>query len=160
MNRTFTYFIVGAMVLGVAVGFACNQLLGPDQIKRVTEGLSILTDIFLRLFKMIIAPLIFATLVSGIVHMGDTASLGRVGAKTIGWFLGATIVSLTLGMILVNILQPGAGEALFDEKIQRRVQQLTRARFLAPPSLGVGFFGWYGAGWHERIKLMTDWLVM
>jgi Na+/H+-dicarboxylate symporter len=56
---------------------------------------------------MIIAPLVFATLVSGIVHMGDTASLGRVGAKTIGWFLGATVVSLVLGMVLVNILQPG-----------------------------------------------------
>jgi Na+/H+-dicarboxylate symporter len=61
---------------------------------------------------MLIAPLVFATLVSGIVHMGDTASLGRVGAKTIGWFLGATVVSLTLGAILVNWLQPGIGSGL------------------------------------------------
>ncbi|MFO1013207.1 MAG: dicarboxylate/amino acid:cation symporter [Caulobacteraceae bacterium] len=112
MNRTFTYFIVGAMVLGVAVGFACNQLLGPDQIKRVTEGLSILTDIFLRLIKMIIAPLVFSTLVAGIAHMEDAATIGRIGAKTMGWFISASVVSLLLGLAMVHLLQPGVGLSL------------------------------------------------
>ena len=67
---------------------------------------------FLRLIKMIIAPLVFATLVSGIAHMGDTAALGRVGARSIGWFVGASLLSLTLGLIMVNLLQPGVGADL------------------------------------------------
>ena len=58
---------------------------------------------------MIIAPLVFSTLVVGIAHMGDTAALGRVGAKAVGWFVCASLVSLTLGLILVNLLQPGVG---------------------------------------------------
>ncbi len=58
---------------------------------------------------MIIAPLVFATLVGGIAHMGDSAALGRIGARSIGWFIGASLVSLTLGLILVNLLQPGVG---------------------------------------------------
>ncbi|MFB2351226.1 cation:dicarboxylate symporter family transporter, partial [Priestia megaterium] len=66
MNRIFTYMIVGAMILGVAVGWACNQFLTPDQAKQAADGFSIITDVFLRLIKMIIAPLVFATLVAGI----------------------------------------------------------------------------------------------
>ncbi|MEF3007242.1 cation:dicarboxylase symporter family transporter, partial [Pseudomonas aeruginosa] len=70
---------------------------------------SIGTTIFLRLIKMIIAPLVFATLVSGIAQMGDTSALGRVGARAIGWFLAASLLSLGLGLILVNLLHPGVG---------------------------------------------------
>ncbi|MGN6122957.1 MAG: dicarboxylate/amino acid:cation symporter, partial [Sphingomonas oligoaromativorans] len=69
-------------------------------------------DLFLRLIKMIIAPLVFSTLVVGIAHMGDTSALGRIGARTLGWFLGATLVSLTLGLVMVNLLQPGAHTGL------------------------------------------------
>ena len=58
---------------------------------------------------MIIAPLVFATLVAGIAHMGDSAPLGRIGARTLGWFLGASFLSLMLGLVLVNLLQPGVG---------------------------------------------------
>ncbi len=58
---------------------------------------------------MIIAPLVFATLVAGVAHMGDTAALGRVGARTMAWFITASLISLTLGLILVNTLQPGVG---------------------------------------------------
>ena len=60
---------------------------------------------FLRLIKMIIAPLVFSTLVVGIAHMGDAASVGRVGVKALGWFVCASLVSLTLGLIMV---QPAA----------------------------------------------------
>src|SRR5207244_4237166 len=90
MNRLFAAFIVGAMILGVLVGWACNQFLGADQVTQVASGLSILTDLFLRLIKMIIAPLVFATLVSGIAHMEDAAQIGRVGIKTMGWFILAS----------------------------------------------------------------------
>ena len=64
---------------------------------------------FLRLIKMIIAPLVFSTLVAGIAHMGDIAALGRVGIRSLGWFILATFVSLTLGLILVTALHPGVG---------------------------------------------------
>src|SRR4051812_45493055 len=109
MNRLFTTFIVAAMVLGVAVGWGLNQYATPDQAKAVAENLSIITDVFLRLIKMIIAPLVFSTLVSGIAHMEDAASIGRTGAKTMGWFISASVVSLTIGLIMVHLLQPGSG---------------------------------------------------
>ncbi|HEY8618230.1 dicarboxylate/amino acid:cation symporter [Phenylobacterium sp.] len=112
MNRLFTYFIVGAMVLGVLTGWILNQTLDAAQAEAVADNLSILTDVFLRLIKMIIAPLVFSTLVAGIAHMGDASEIGRVGVKTIGWFIVASIVSLTLGLVMVHILQPGTGMSL------------------------------------------------
>lgn len=112
MNRLFTAFIVGAMVLGVAVGWGVNQYATPEQAKEVASNLSIITDVFLRLIKMIIAPLVFATLVAGIAHMEDAATVGRVGAKAMGWFITASIVSLTIGLIMSHLLHPGAGLSL------------------------------------------------
>ena len=109
MNRLFTTFIIAAMVLGVAVGWAVNQYLPADQAKTVASNLSIITDVFLRLIKMIIAPLVFSTLVAGIAHMGDASEVGRVGVKTIGWFVCASIVSLLLGLLMVHLLHPGTG---------------------------------------------------
>jgi len=58
---------------------------------------------------MIIAPLVFSTLVAGIAHMGDLAALGRIAVRSLGWFIGASLVSLTLGLIIVSTLQPGVG---------------------------------------------------
>ncbi len=109
MNRLFTIFIVSAMVLGVVAGWAINQYATPDQAKVAAENLSIITDVFLRLIKMIIAPLVFSTLVAGIAHMEDAAAIGRVGVKAMGWFISASLVSLTIGLIMVHILHPGAG---------------------------------------------------
>jgi Na+/H+-dicarboxylate symporter len=107
--KRLTLYIMIGLVLGIIVGAILNYALTPESIAELSKWFKLVTDIFLRLIKMIIAPLVFATLVSGIVHMGDTASLGRVGLKTMTWFIGATIVSLTLGMILVNLLHPGIG---------------------------------------------------
>lgn len=109
MNRTFSILVVSAMVLGVAVGWGVNQYASPASAKAVAENLSIITDVFLRLIKMIIAPLVFSTLVAGIAHMEDAASIGRVGAKTLGWFISASIVSLIVGLIMVHLLHPGVG---------------------------------------------------
>ena len=114
MNRLFTAFIVGAMVLGVLVGWGVNQGLSPEQAKSVAENLTIITDVFLRLIKMIIAPLVFSTLVAGIAHMEDAASIGRVGVKTMAWFITASIVSLTIGLLMVHLIQPGVGMGLVD----------------------------------------------
>ena len=109
MNRVFTAFIVGAMVLGILTGWIVNQSLPAADAKVVADNLSIVTDVFLRLIKMIIAPLVFSTLVAGIAHMGDASEVGRVGVKTIGWFIMASIVSLLLGLFMVHLIQPGAG---------------------------------------------------
>ena len=109
MNRRFALLIVLSMVLGVGVGWACNQFLAPGQAAQAADSLSIITDVFLRLIKMIIAPLVFTTLVAGIAHMEDAAAVGRIGAKTMGWFICASIVSLLIGLMMVHLLQPGAG---------------------------------------------------
>jgi Na+/H+-dicarboxylate symporter len=112
MNRLFTTLIVLAMVAGVGVGWICNQFLSADQTAEAVTWFKVVTDIFLRLIKMIIAPLVFSTLVAGIAHMGDAASVGRVGAKTMLWFITASIFSLLLGLGMVHLLQPGVGLTL------------------------------------------------
>ncbi len=108
MNKRFALLIVGAMVLGVAVGWVINQTMDPAQAKAAANNLSLITDIFLRLIKMIIAPLVLTTLVAGIAHMEDAAAVGRIGAKTMAWFITASAVSLLLGLLMVHLLDPGA----------------------------------------------------
>ena len=114
MPNRFTTYILIAMVLGILAGWACHEAFPDPQTAATIAGyISLITDLFLRLIKMIIAPLVISTLIVGITHMGDqSGSLGRVGAKTMGWFVSASLVSLLLGMIMVNILQPGVGLGL------------------------------------------------
>ena len=118
MAKRLTKFILLALVLGLITGWALNAAIddgspaSAERLKSIAEYLSIVTALFLRLIKMIIAPLVFSTLVAGIAHMGDIAALGRVGIRSLGWFILASLVSLTLGLILVNLLQPGVGLAL------------------------------------------------
>jgi Na+/H+-dicarboxylate symporter len=113
VNRSFTYLVFGALLLGILVGFILHRFLpDPAMATAVAGYFSIVTDVFLRLIKMIIAPLIFATLVGGIAHMRDTSAIGRIGGRTLLWFLGASIVSLAVGLVLVQLLQPGAGLGL------------------------------------------------
>jgi len=108
MKSKLTTWILIGMVAGIGVGWMCHELLPtPESAKTVAGYISLVTDIFLRLIKMIIAPLVFSTLVVGIAHMGDSKSLGRIGLKTMGWFICASLVSLLLGLTLVNILRPG-----------------------------------------------------
>lgn len=109
MSRKFTLYIVVAMILGIVVGQACHMAFPDVKVAGAVAGyISLITTVFLRLIKMLIAPLVFSTLVVGIAHMGDTASVGRIGLKTMGWFLSASVVSLLLGLLMVNLLQPGA----------------------------------------------------
>jgi len=115
MRRWFGYAVMGAMVLGIVAGLALNHWSTPAGAKEASSNLSILTNLFLSLIKMLIAPLVFSTLVVGIAHMEDTAAIGRVGIKTLGWFIGAGIVSLTLGLFMVQLLHPGVGMALPHE---------------------------------------------
>ncbi|HEX6795447.1 MAG TPA: dicarboxylate/amino acid:cation symporter, partial [Casimicrobiaceae bacterium] len=101
-------YILIAMVLGIVAGYMVFVSY-PDH-KTATEiagYISILSDVFLRLIKMLIGPLVFSTLVVGIAHMGDAKSVGRIFAKALGWFVMASTVSLLLGLLLANLLQPG-----------------------------------------------------
>ena len=108
-NRLTTWILVG-LVLGIATGYVANtQLTDP---KGFADGMSLVTTLFLRLIKMIIAPLVFSTLVVGIAKMGDAAEVGRIGVKALGWFIIASLLSLTLGLILVNLFRPGDAMAL------------------------------------------------
>jgi len=109
MNRIFTLLIVLAMVGGVAAGYAAHTQLDADGAAQAARWFDLATAVFLRLIKMIIAPLVFATLVSGIAHMEDAAQIGRVGIKTMFWFILASIVSLSIGLVMVQVLQPGVG---------------------------------------------------
>jgi len=112
MRRGLGIFVSIAMVLGVLTGLGLNQWMTAAGAKEAAGDLSIVTDLFLRLIKMVIAPLVFSTLVTGIAHMEDTAAIGRVGVKTLGWFVSAGVVSLSLGLFMVQLLHPGAGMAL------------------------------------------------
>jgi Na+/H+-dicarboxylate symporter len=104
MNRRFTIFIVASMVLGVLAGLACNQLLAGDQLTQAVDVFNLITTLFLRLIKMIIAPLVFTTLVVGIAHMEDAAAIRGVGFKAIAWFIFASLVSLTVGLGMFHLL--------------------------------------------------------
>ena len=98
MAKQLTRFILIALVLGVIAGWAVNAAIDDGtpasaaQLKDIADYLSIVTALFLRLIKMIIAPLVFSTLVAGIAHMGDVAALGRVGVRSIAWFILASLV--------------------------------------------------------------------
>lgn len=108
MNKQTTWILV-AMVLGIVVGYACNSLAGsPAAAKDIAGYFGMVTDIFLRLIKMIIAPLIFSTLVAGMAGMGDARTVGRIGGKAVGWFLMASLASLTIGLIFANLFAPGS----------------------------------------------------
>src|SRR5690349_24423838 len=115
MAKNLTRYILIALVLGIIAGWTINYAIDDGsaaadaRLKSIAEYLSIVTALFLRLIKMIIAPLVFSTLVAGIAHMGDTAALGRIAFRSIGWFILASPVSLTLGLILVTALDPGVG---------------------------------------------------
>src|SRR6201984_350271 len=107
MSNRFTQYILAAMVLVIILGALIFNYL-PDQRAELAADINLIAVLFLRLIKMIIAPLVFATLVGGIAHMGSGAELGRIFAKSSGWFISASFVSLMLGLVMVNLLQPGA----------------------------------------------------
>lgn len=110
MKNRLTLYIAAGMILGVAAGYICHASAPDAAAAKAAAGyFSIVTDIFLRLIKMIISPLVFVTLVSGLAGMEGGREVGRIGVRTLGWFLSASLISLALGLCLANALQPGAG---------------------------------------------------
>lgn len=104
-----THWIMLGMILGIVVGYACHQYAADEATaKAIAADFGVVTTIFLHMVKMIIAPLVFATLVSGIASMDSGKSIGRIGAKVLGWFIVASLVSLSIGLLFVNIAKAGA----------------------------------------------------
>jgi Na+/H+-dicarboxylate symporter len=113
-SNKLTLWIFIALISGGVTGGLLNAAYpaGTDgaanqSLTGILDNLTILTDVFLRLIKMIIAPLVFSTLVVGVAKLGDIRAVGRIGGKTMLWFFTASFVSLLLGCLLVNIFQPG-----------------------------------------------------
>ena len=106
-NR-LTFFILIAMIVGVLTGYIVHENGRPEFIQSFGKNIRLLTTIFLRLVQMIIAPLVFCTLVVGIAKLGDLKTVGRVGGKALLWFVSASLASLLIGLVLVNFFQPGS----------------------------------------------------
>lgn len=106
------YFVLAAVIAGIVVGYVCNRSLGPDQTEAVAANFGLLSTTFLRMIKMIIAPLVFTGIVAGIASFGDAGDVRRVGLRAFGWFIGASLVSLLIGLALSNAAQLGVGVVL------------------------------------------------
>jgi len=106
--------ILIAMVLGAILGVIIHNNTTPENAKEFSTYIKMLATIFIRLVQMIIAPLVFTTLVVGIAKLGDIRSVGRIGGKAMGWFFTASFVSLLIGLFWVNLLGPGVGLNLGD----------------------------------------------
>ncbi|MBS1661530.1 MAG: dicarboxylate/amino acid:cation symporter [Bacteroidetes bacterium] len=105
---SLTGWIMIAMLAGVLLGLWVHYNGTPGQVSSFSDGISIVTDAFLRLIKMIIAPLVFSSLVVGIAKLGDVKTVGRIGGKTLLWFMGASLLSLLLGLVVMHNLGLGS----------------------------------------------------
>jgi Na+/H+-dicarboxylate symporter len=110
-----TVQIIIAMLLGAALGIYVHSFIikgdpnSMGEAKSFSDNIKLLATVFIRLVQMIIAPLVFTTLVVGIAKLGDIKAVGRIGGKALAWFFTASFISLLIGMFWVNMLKPGVG---------------------------------------------------
>jgi len=111
MGHRLTLYILIGMILGVITGYLVRVYVPADSqaFEYWLRSFTLLSTIFLNLIKLVVAPLILGTLVAGIAHMGDSSALGRIGTRAIAWFILASLISISLGLIMVNFFEPGAG---------------------------------------------------
>ena len=117
MRLKLHHWILLAMVLGAGVGLPLNYLAEqgsisetvPRTIAMYGKGVG---DLFLRLLKMIVVPLIFTSLISGVIGTGNLKGLGRLGGRTITFYLATSMMAIVVGIVMVNIIQPGKGADL------------------------------------------------
>lgn len=117
--------LLAAVVLGVLVG-----TLWPE----VGAAFKVLGDGFIRLIKMIIAPLIFLVIVTGIAHISDVKAVGRVGVKALAYFLAASSFALLFGMVVANLVQPGAGLNIDPDSLETTELEAKTSAEVASPS--------------------------
>lgn len=104
-----TIFIVIFMLAGIVSGAVIHSYTSESVIAAWSDNITLLTDIFLRLIKMVIAPLVFSTLTVGIMRLGETSTIGRVGGKAMIWFISSSVLSILVGLFIVTLEQPGSG---------------------------------------------------
>lgn len=104
-----TVFIVIFMLAGILTGAMIHSYASADSITAWSDNITLLTDIFLRLIKMVIAPLVFSTLTVGIMRLGETSTIGRVGGKAMVWFISSSVLSILVGLFIVTLEHPGSG---------------------------------------------------
>ena len=120
------YYIILALILGVVVGQCVHISCAEGTINSFSTNIKVLGDMFIRLVQMIIAPLIFCTITVGICKMGDLKMVGRVGGKALIWFILASITSLMIGMIWVNIIRPGESTEI-DISMAAQVDEMIKS---------------------------------
>lgn len=106
-RNTLFYYILAALIIGIVAGQFIHSFTSAETIAVVSSNIKLLGTIFIKLVQMIIAPLVFCTITVGIAKMGDAKMVGRVGGKAMLWFMSATVVSLFIGLVCVNLTQPG-----------------------------------------------------
>ena len=111
-NNLLFYYILIALILGIIAGQSVHSFCSLKTITIVSENIKLLGTIFIRLIQMIVAPLVFCTIIVGISKMGDMKMVGRVGGKAMLWFISASLVSLMIGLIWINLLKPGTTSTL------------------------------------------------
>ena len=135
-SNNLNIYIIISMLAGIALGYLVHLNASSDTIQVFSKNIKLLTTIFLRLVQMIIAPLVFSTLVVGIAKLGDLKTVGRVGGKALLWFISASLISLLLGMLLVNLFKPGAGIDLSNADVSGakdlvgKTQEFSLAKFV------------------------------
>ncbi|MGK0185819.1 MAG: proton glutamate symport protein [Verrucomicrobiales bacterium] len=110
MHKKLHYWIIAALGLGVAVGWITQELHGLEGITdsgavRLYEFLG--KTIFVGLLKMVIVPLIFSSIVTGIASLGTGEGFGRLGLKTVGYYMLTSLIAIVIGLTIVNLVQPG-----------------------------------------------------
>lgn len=136
LSSSQTAQVIIGLFLGVIVGtFLHHYFKGHDGsgLSHWINGFNAITDLFMRLIKMIIAPLVFSTLVVGMAKMGDGNTLGRIAGKAILWFFSASVLSLLMGLVLVNSLTPG-------ESLQLPLPEINADPGIARESLSIQGF--------------------
>jgi Na+/H+-dicarboxylate symporter len=116
------------MILGILAGYLVHTTAGPEFQASYSKNIKLLSTIFIRLVQMIIAPLVFTTLVVGIAKLGDLKTVGRVGGKAILWFVTASLASLLIGMLLVNYFRPGQYIDLSQKDVEGVTDLMTKQK--------------------------------
>ena len=134
LTKYLTWCIMGGMLLGIGVGYLVHEdlLSGVMSNEYWIKTFGTLSTIFLNLIKMLVAPLVLGTIISGLAHMNDSAAVGRIGFRAILWFIVASLISISLGLVMVNFFQPGVGVDLAAPvKAVGEVRKLDLFEFIA-----------------------------
>jgi Na+/H+-dicarboxylate symporter len=135
MARGLTLWVLVALLLGVAAGLACHSLISdPAILADWISGFSLVTTIFLRAIRMIIAPLVLSTLISGVARMGEGSAVGRIAVRSLLWFVLASAAAIVGALAVVEVIAPGSGmhlHAAAGAGAAVKAQPFTLAGFVA-----------------------------